>query len=190
MVRRQRSLKRPWGPQIFFGTASVGSGGSTNPCFARSSSSRAKAASISRSPSSTPMVPANPCNGSRTPGRSREVAKRVPLIGGAPSSQCAMAGSVKTSRRKPNPGTATVYPKLSGPGPTSIMVTASTSPRTAPVTNSGPVSGWMRFRLAAATVAGVDLRLKGLSNASRVSKITVSPELTSAAAGMSGCQRL
>src|SRR5947208_5621228 len=101
-----------------------------------------------------------------------------------------MAGSVKTSRRKPKPGTATVYPKLSGPGLTSIIVTASTSPRWAPLTNSGPVRGWIRFRLAAATVAGVDVRLKGLSNASRVSKITVSPELASAASGMSGCQRL
>ena len=191
MVRRHRSFALPVGPQRLAGTASVGSGGSTNPCFARSSSSREKAASISGRPSSTPMVPANPCSGSRTPGRSLEVAYRVaPVVVAGPSSQCAMAGSVNLSRRNPKPGTATVYPKLSGPGPTSIIVTASTSPRLAPLTCSGPVRGWMRFKLAAATVAGVDVRLNGLSNASRVSKITVSPALASAASGMSGCQRL
>src|SRR6266478_8061128 len=48
----------------------------------------------------------------------------------------------------------------------------------------------MRFRLAPATVARVDVRLNGLSNASRVSKITVSPGLACATSGMSGCQRL
>src|SRR5882724_5775524 len=94
--------------------------------FARSSSSRAKAVSISGRASSTPTVPAHPCSGSRTPGRSHEVANRVlPSFSRAPSSHRTMAGSVKTSRRKPKPGTATVYPKLSGPVPTSIMITAS-----------------------------------------------------------------
>src|SRR6266478_2278094 len=48
----------------------------------------------------------------------------------------------------------------------------------------------MRFRLAAATVAGVEVRLKGLSKASRVSKTTVSPGLAVAADLIAGCQRL
>ncbi len=72
----------------------------------------------------------------------------------------------------------------------STIVTASTSPRRAPLTNKGPVSGCTRFKLAAATVAGVEVRLKGLSSASRVSKITVSPGLAVAAGRMAGCQRL
>ena len=48
----------------------------------------------------------------------------------------------------------------------------------------------MRFRLAAATVAGVELRLNGLSKASRVSKTTVSPGLAQAVGGMAGLHRL
>src|SRR5258705_11399753 len=79
---------------------------------------------------------------------------------------------------------------MSGPGTTSTMVTASTSPGFAPLTNSGPVSGWMRFRLAPATVARVEVRPNGLSNASRVSKITVSPGFADAADLMSGCHLL
>src|SRR5215470_17545673 len=70
------------------------------------------------------------------------------------------------------------------------MVTASTSPAVAPLTNSGPVNGWIRFRFAPATVAGVEVRLNGLSNASRVSKTTVSPGLAVAADLISGCHRL
>src|SRR5258705_6666029 len=79
---------------------------------------------------------------------------------------------------------------MSGPGTTSTMVTASTSPGFAPLTNGGPVSGWMRFRLAPATVARVEVRPNGLSNASRVSKITVSPGFADAADLMSGCHLL
>ncbi len=70
------------------------------------------------------------------------------------------------------------------------MVTARTSPRFEPLTNSGPVRGWMRLRLAPATVAGVEPRLNGLSNASRVSKTTVSPAFADAADLIAGCQRL
>src|SRR5438552_5712724 len=70
------------------------------------------------------------------------------------------------------------------------MVTASTSPALAPFTNSGPVSGWMRFRLAPATTAGPEERLNGLSNASRVSNTTVSPGLAVAADLINGCHRL
>src|ERR1700737_118792 len=70
------------------------------------------------------------------------------------------------------------------------MVTASTSPRWAPLTRRGPVSGWMRFRLGAATSAGVVSRLNGLSKASRVSKVTMSPGLASMTGSIPGCQRL
>src|SRR5256885_2670707 len=70
------------------------------------------------------------------------------------------------------------------------MVTASTSRALAPFTNSGPVSGWMRFRLAPATTAGPEERLNGLSNASRVSNTTVSPGLAGAADLINGCPRL
>ena len=70
------------------------------------------------------------------------------------------------------------------------MVTARTSPRRAPLHGRGPVSGWIRSRFAAATVAGDDLRLNGLSKASRVSNTTVSPGLAEATAGIAGCQRL
>src|SRR5262245_2593595 len=55
---------------------------------------------------------------------------------------------------------------------------------------TGPVSGWIRFRLAAATVAGVEVRLNWLSSASRVWKMILSPGLAVATTGMSGCQRL
>src|SRR5207245_3257921 len=48
----------------------------------------------------------------------------------------------------------------------------------------------MRFKFAAATPAGVVLKLNGLSKASRVSKMAMSPSLATAAGLMAGCHRL
>jgi hypothetical protein len=70
------------------------------------------------------------------------------------------------------------------------MVTASTSPASAPFTKSGPVSGCTRLRFAAATSAGAELRVNWWSKASRVTNTTVSPGSAVAAGLMAGCQRL
>jgi hypothetical protein len=84
------------------GTASVGSGGSTKPPRSSAACSRAMVASSRRRSGASPMVPMKGAPGTRTPGRSSEVAQ-PPAI-----AHRTMNGSGNWSRRKPNPGTWTV----------------------------------------------------------------------------------
>lgn len=124
----------------------------------------------------------NGAPGIRTPGRSSDVAKSPAIV------QRTMEGSVNTSRRKPKPGTWTVNPN--GCGSTSASVTSSTSPGSAPLTYTGPVSGCTTPRFALRRSSAVVAGVTKPSNASRVSSPTICPGSTSASGGMSGCQRL
>ena len=104
MVRRHWSLWLPFGPHTAGGRAPIGCGGSTTPPTSASAFSRSSHVLTSVSPGSTPTVPMNAAIGTRTPGISSDVAAS------RSSFQLTTYGSGNRSRRKPKPGTITVYP--------------------------------------------------------------------------------
>ena len=112
----------------------------------------------------------NGAPGMRTPGSLGDVAQ--------PSRICQWTrnGVVKTSRRKPSPGTIAV--NACGWGTMSRNSTSSTSPGWAPLTKTGPVRGWIApasmFAMSASVVPGPSWP----STPSRVARTTSSPSST------------
>ncbi len=76
----------------------------------------------------------NGADGMRTPGIAGDVAQPSAMV------QWTRNGVVKTSRRKPSPGR--MHEKPWGWATMSVNSTSRRSPGRAPLTRTGPVSGW------------------------------------------------
>jgi hypothetical protein len=103
----------------------------------------------------------------RTPGSSAEVAQPSAIR------HVTMNGSGNSSRRKPKPGIWIVKPQLAGLS--SRISTSSKSPGSAPLTNTGPVSGCTTLMSTLSRSAAAVDAVTWPSSASLVSSSTSSP---------------
>ncbi len=124
----------------------------------------------------------NGAPGMRTPGSWADVAHPFAIC------QWTRNGVVMTSRRNPSPGMMPV--KAQGCGSMYTNSISSRSPGMAPLTKTGPVSGWTAPSGTVAKSASVEFAFRWPSRASRVSSATCSPGSTSSFGSTAGCHRL
>ena len=116
-------------------------------------------------------MPMNDAPGMRTPGSSAAVAKPSRIF------QCTTNGAVITSRRKPKPGMMAL--NAVGCGRMSRNSISSMSPGCAPLTKTGPVSGWTAAGIEGGEIGDGRIRADLAVEPSRVSRAMSSPSPTS-----------
>lgn len=114
----------------------------------------------------TPIVPGNGSNGSST--SSRKATRPSSIV------EIRSHGSGNSSASRPKPGMIAVQPQSRGRS--ARISTSSTSPGAAPLTNTGPVTGFTRVKSSAATSATEEPRASCPPDASVTSSSTVSPD--------------